>query len=93
MSKTKHNPPRKPEPNFIKFSKVQTAFLNEKIAQQREARNKEFEEFNEAVGMIYEELGIVEQILKAPPGTYKLKKDLSGVDILPVKKNKDKKDN
>lgn len=85
MSKTKHNPPQKPKPNFIKFSKVQTGFL-------LEIRNRQLKEFNEAVGSIYEELGITEKILKAPPGTYRLRmQDLSGLDVLPVKPNR--KDN
>ena len=93
MAKTKP----KTKPNFIEFSEVQTSLLTEIITRfrEREAREKEkfFEEFNRFVGMIYEELNLTEKILKAPPGTYKLKKDFSGVDILPVKKNKDKKDN
>jgi len=84
MGKTvKHNPPKNPKPNFIEFSKVQQAYLNE-------IRNKQMKEFNEAVGMIYEELGITEKILKAPPGTYTLRiRDCSGVDVLiaPVKPN------
>jgi len=78
MGKDKHNPPKKPKPDFLQFSKVQQAYLNE-------IRNKQMREFNEAVGMIYEELGITEKILKAPPGTYKLRiQDCSGVDILPI---------
>jgi len=77
MSKTKHNPLKKPKPNFIEFSNVQTGFL-------LEIRNRQMKEFNEAVGSVYEELGITEKILKAPPGTYKLRmQDLSGLDILP----------
>ena len=79
MSKTKHNPPRKQKPDFIEFSKVQTGFLVE-------IRNRQLKEFNEAVGSIYEELGITEKILKASPGTYKLKQDFSGLDVLPVEK-------
>ncbi len=75
--KTKHNPPKKPHPEFIKFSKVQQAYLTE-------IRNRQLREFNEAVGSVYEELGIMEKILKSPPGTYKLRMaDLSGLDILP----------
>ena len=77
MSKTNHNPPQKPKPDFIKFSKVQVGFLVE-------IRNKQLKEFNEAVGLVYEELGITGKILKAPPGTYKLRmQDCSGVDVLP----------
>jgi len=57
---------------------VQTGFLVE-------IRNKQLKEFNDAVGLVYEELGITEKILKAPPGTYKLRmSDLSGLDILPL---------
>lgn len=81
MSKTKHNPPKTPKPDFIEFSKVQTGFL-------LEIRNRQLKEFNEAVGSIYEELGITEKILKAPPGTYRLRmQDLNGLDVLPVKAN------
>ena len=84
------------DPKFIRFSKVQSAFLKKIIASDKETRveqNEEFfEEFNEAVGMIYEELGIAEKALKAPDGTYKLRQDLSGVDIISVKKDKSGKD-
>lgn len=82
MKKTKHNLLRKKEPNFIPFSKVQTGLLVE-------IRNRQLKEFNEAVGSIYEELGITEKILKAPPGTYKLRmQNLSGLDVLPVSSQK-----
>lgn len=77
MKKTRHNPPRKPEPNFIKFSKVQRAYLAEIINRQRN-------EFNEAVGTVYEDLGIAEKIAQAPPGTFVLRQDFSGLDVLPV---------
>ena len=71
----------KTKPDFIKFSKVQTGLL-------LEIRNRQLKEFNEAVGLVYDELGITEKILKAPPGTYKLRmQDLSGLDVLPVKPN------
>jgi len=74
----KHNPPKEKKADFIEFSKVQQAYLNE-------IRNNQMKEFNEAVGMIYEELGITEKILKAPPGTCKLRmQDCSGVDIFPI---------
>jgi len=64
--------------DFIKFSKVQTRLL-------LEIRNMQLKEFNEVLGLIYEELGITGRILKAPPGTYKLRmQDCSGVDVLPV---------
>jgi len=86
MSKTKHNPPRKPKPDFIKFSKIQQAYLIE-------IRNRQLREFNEAVGSVYEELGITERILKAPPGTYKMRmQDLSGLDVLNVPKEKEGKE-
>lgn len=77
MLKTKDNPAGKPEPNFIEFSKLQQAYIAEVLKRQRE-------EFNDIVDMIYEELGITEMILNAPAGTYKLRKDCSGVDALPV---------
>ena len=79
MGKTTHNPPKKKEPDFIKFSKIQQSYLIE-------MRARTLREFNEAVSTVFEELGIVDKIKKAPPGTYKLRmEDLSGVDILPVK--------
>ena len=74
---TKHNPPQKPEPNFIRFSKVQRAYIAEVLKRQRE-------EFNEIIDMIYDELGITEKILNAPPGKYKLRKDCSGLDVFPA---------
>lgn len=80
MSKTKHNPPRKPEPSFIRFSQVQRGYLNE-------IRRRQLKELNEAIESVYDELGIMEKILKAPPGAYNLKKDFSGLDVLPVKPN------
>jgi len=84
MGKTKHNPPGKSEPTFIKFSKVQRAYIEEVLKRQRD-------EFNEIIDMIYDELGITEKILKAPPGTYNLRKDCSGLDVIPIKPNE--KDN
>jgi len=79
MGKTKHNPPKKSKPNFIEFSKVQQAFLNRVQAEQ-------VKEFNEAIYIVCEELGIVDKIKKAPPGMmYKLRMDdFSGIDILPL---------
>jgi len=77
MSKTKHNPPKKPKPNFIKFSKSQQGYLNE-------IRNRQAKEFNSAVDEICKELGIIEKIKQASPGMYKLRmNDLSGLDIIP----------
>lgn len=78
MSQTKHNPPQKSEPSFIKFSNVQVGFL-------KEIRNRQLREFNEAIDSVYEELGIIEKLLKAPPGKYKLRQDLTGLDVLPIK--------
>ena len=83
MSKTKHNPPKKPKLNFIKFSKVQRAYINEMIARQQK-------ELSEALGTVYEDLGIAEKILQAPPGTYILRQDFSGLDVLPIVVPKDK---
>lgn len=82
--KTKHNPPRKKKPSFIKFSKVQQSLLNE--VQFRQAR-----EWNETLDSVYQELGIVEKILQAPLGTFSLRQDLSGLDVAtppPVAKRK-----
>lgn len=79
MKKTKHNPPQKPKPNFIKFSKVQQAYLNE-------VRMRTVNEFNAAVDVVCVELGIFEKLKQAPPGMYKLRlSDLSGLDVLSVK--------
>jgi len=80
MSKTKHNLPgkrEKPGPSFIRFSKVQRALIDEILNRQRA-------EFNVVIGTIYEDLGIAEKILQAPPGKYQLRQDFSGVDIVPV---------
>ena len=79
MKKTKHNPPWKknPEPNFIGFSKLQTIYL-------REVRARQQQEFSDALEVVYGELGIMEKILQAPPGTYNLKQDLSGLDVLSI---------
>jgi len=75
--KTKHNLPRKPEPNFIGFSEIQKKYLNE-------VRNRQVNEFNNAIESVYRELGIMEKIMKAPEGMYKLRmQDLSGLDVLP----------
>jgi len=82
--RTKHNPPREKKTSFIKFSKVQVNYLNE--VQFRQAR-----EWNEAMDSVYEELGMREKILQAPRGTYILRPDCSGLDIVappPVAKNK-----
>lgn len=76
---TKHNLPQKPKSDFIEFSKVQQNYL-------LEVRNRQLKEFNEAINTVYDELGIMEKILKSSPGTYKLRmQDLSGLDILPGK--------
>lgn len=78
MSKTRYNPPQKPTPTFIAFSKVQRAYIEEVLKRQRD-------EFSEIIDMIYDELGILQKVLKAPE-IYKLRKDCSGVDILPPPK-------
>lgn len=78
MSKTKHNPSKKKESNFIRFSKVQQGYLNE-------IRVRQVKEFNEALQIVYEELGIVEEMERAKNKIYKLKlDDLSGIDIFPA---------
>jgi len=77
MKKTKHNPPQKPKPNKIMFSKVQQSFLIE-------VRNRQMIEWNDALESVYQDLGILEKIRQAPPGTYLLKQnDLSGLDVVP----------
>ena len=75
--KIKHNPPKKPKPSFIKFSKVQQALLNE-------VRQRQFREFQNVIKTIYEDLGIAEKVLNDSLGTYVLRKDNSGVDVLPI---------
>lgn len=67
------------EASFIKFSEIQKKYLNE-------VRTRQVNEFNEAIESVYKELGIIEKLKQAPPGTYKLRmQDLSGLDVLPVK--------
>lgn len=78
--KTKHNTPRKAKPSFIKFSKVQTSYLNE-------VRFRQQKEWNEALESVYRELGIVEKILQSLPGTYKLRQDYGGLDVAPKEKH------
>lgn len=85
MSQTKNSPPRKSEPDFIEFSKVQRSYLNEVLNRQRQ-------EFNEVIDSVYDEMGITEKILQAPPGMYKLRQDCSGLDVLPVIPKKSEKD-
>ena len=79
MGKTKHNPPQKPKSDSIEFSKMQQAYL-------KEVQTRLFNELQDAIGTVYEDLGVMEKISKAPLGTYTLRKDCSGVDILPIKK-------
>lgn len=87
----KHNPPGlkvllgKPESNFIKFSDVQKNYL-------KEIRNRQLKELNEAITLVYGELGIREKMAQANPGTYRLRQDFSGLDVLPTmpKDNKNK---
>jgi len=84
MSKTKHNTPRKPKPNKIEFSKLQQGFLIE-------VRNRQVIEWNAALESVYRDIGIMEKIRQAPPGTYQLRQgDLSGLDVVlqPVIKKK-----
>lgn len=83
MKKDKHNLPGKGKKKektgarFIKFSKVQASYLNEMLLRQQR-------ELNEAITTVYEDLGIAEKILQAPQGTYVLRKDFSGLDVVPV---------
>jgi len=78
MKRTKHNPPRKPKSNFIKFSKIQMSYLSEVRFRQRR-------EWNEALESVYQELNIIEKILQSTIGTYILRQDLSGLDIVTPK--------
>lgn len=81
MKKDKHNAPgkgkKRAKPSFIKFSKMQRAYLNEILARQQK-------EFNEVLGTVYEDMGLAERILRAPPGTFVLRKDFSGLDVMPT---------
>lgn len=77
MKKAKHNPPGKPKTTFIQFSKVQQGFIGEIIRRQ-------MGELGEALKQVYEELGIAERVSNSPPGTYMLRQDGSGVDVIPV---------
>ncbi len=38
-----------------------------------------------ALDEIYEDLGIKEKVFNAPPGKYRLRKDLTGLDVIPIK--------
>ena len=63
--------------NFIKFSVVQRKYVIE-------MRNKAQGIINEALRVVYKELGILEKIDKAPPGMYVVRmKDCSGLDVKP----------
>lgn len=84
MGKTKHNPPRRSKPGFIEFSNLQRSYLNEVLTRQRA-------EFNAAVNTVYDELGVTDKIIKAPPGTYILKQDCSGLEVHVVKPESGKK--
>lgn len=65
------------EPKFIRFSKVQRGFL-------AEISRRNQRDWNEALESVYDELGIMEKILKSPPGTYNMRQDLSGLDVQPL---------
>lgn len=65
------------DPNFIRFSKLQRNYLCD-------VRDRQVKEVNEVMNSIYEELGITEKVSKALPGTYVLRQDCSGVDVLPI---------
>jgi len=78
MSKNKHKKTdtKVKDSKFIRFSKIQSSLL-------REIRNRQVEEINVAVALIYDDLGITEEVLKALPGTYVLRQDCSGTDVIP----------
>lgn len=81
MSKKKHKATDTKvltEPRFIRFSELQRSFLSE-------MRTKQVKEWNEALESVYRDLGIMDKIIEAPPGTYQLRqRDLSGLDFRPV---------
>lgn len=81
MSKTKEEDKiirtKVKEPKFIRFTPLQSNYLGELYTRHMGERNRGLES-------VYKELGIVEKILEAPPGTYQLRKDLSGLDIVSV---------
>ena len=76
MGRTNHNPPKEPKPDFIKFSELQQAYL-------KEVRTRQFKEFQDIIKKIYEDMGIAEKVLNDSLRTYTLRKDCSGVDVLP----------
>jgi len=80
MKKTKHRELKirlQTEPKFIRFTPLQHTYLDE-------VRKRQVKEWNDALESVYMDLGIVEKILEAPPGTYRLRKDdLSGLDFVP----------
>ena len=66
-----------PEPKFIRFSELQRKYVTE-------MRNKAQGIINEALRVVYRELGILEKIDKAPPDMYQVRmKDCSGLDVFP----------
>lgn len=66
-----------PEPKFIRFTELQRKYVTE-------VRNRVEGELNMALKTVYEELGILEKIEKAPPGMYKVRmSDCSGLDVFP----------
>ena len=68
------------EPKFIRFTELQRKYVTE-------MRNKAQGIINEALRVVYKELGILEKIDKAPPGMYVVRmKDCSGLDIKPPEK-------
>jgi len=80
MKRTKHNPLRKKEASFIKFTEVQSNYL-------LELKARHLKERDDALVSVYKELNILEEILKTPDA-YLLRPDLSGLDIVPIEPNK-----
>jgi len=76
MKETKRKSPRKLKPSFIKFSEVETNYLNE-------VRNRQVKEWSEVLLLVYKGRRIDKKILQAPRGTYILRPDCSGLDIIP----------
>lgn len=81
MNETKQNPPQKARSKFIKFTSVQTSYLNEVVARHRK-------EWLEVVNEVYDNAGVLQKILNSPPGMYQLRQDYSGLDVLLPEKEK-----
>jgi len=84
MSQKKHKKTetKVKDPNFIRFTKLQSTYLDELYTRHMKERDG-------ALTLVYKELGITEKVLQSPPGTYQLRQDLSGLDVLPSPRKPD----